>query len=83
MVDPVAFGQAKNLDNPNPKLPETPEARLEWTRAIVNKVDEKYSMALAAEDYKQLTIDLCKSEYRKIIENYVCPICTLVIEDIK
>ena len=40
-------------------------------------------MALQAEDFPQLNIDLALNEYRKIVESYVCPICTLVIEDIK
>lgn len=37
---------------------------------------------MQAEDYQQLTMQQCAPEYKKIIENFICPICTLVIEDI-
>lgn len=84
MVDPssAATMTTYDLTTANTRLPDSEQDRLIWTQNLVNKVDEKYQLALQAEDYQQLSIDMALTDDKKVCENFLCPICTLVIEDI-
>ena len=68
--------------NPNPPLPDTDELRYLWTLQIVEKVDHKYQMAVQLEEFKKLTQAHALPEYAKIIQEFLCPVCMNVVEDI-
>ena len=77
---PDSFRQGSS--NPNPPLPDNDEMRYLWTLQIVEKIDIKYQMAAQAEEFKKLTLAHCLPEYTKIIQEFICPVCTNVVEDV-
>ena len=47
----------------------------------MNNIEKKLRAAVTADELKKLTLDSAKPEFRKVIQQFVCPICTNVIED--
>lgn len=55
--------------------------QLTWTANLVTSIEKKLRAAVSADELKKLTIDSAKSEFRKVIQQFICPICTNVLED--
>ena len=55
--------------------------RLQWTDALVKNIDNKLTAAVQSNELKKLTLDSAKPEFRKVIQQFICPICTNVLED--
>ena len=57
------------------------EDPLQWTAQLVSNVDKQLRTAVTAESLKKLTIDNARPEFKKVLQQFVCPICTNVLED--
>ena len=55
--------------------------QLKWTANLVSQVDKRLRAAVTADELKKLSIDSAKPEFRKVIQQFICPICTNVLED--
>ena len=60
---------------------EIEKAQLAWTSQLVSNVEKKIKIAKQAEELKKLTLDFGHRDYHKMIQEYLCPICTNVVED--
>ena len=54
---------------------------LRWTAEIVQNVDKRLRAAVSADELKKLTIENARPEFKKVLQQFVCPICTNVLED--
>ena len=54
---------------------------LQWTANLVSNVDKKLRAAVSADELKKLTVDNARPEFKKVLAQFICPICTNVLED--
>ena len=84
MVEPAATG--------NPVVPQRPAAqidegdsqaaaRLEWTAQLVSNVDKKLRASVSVDELKKLCLQNALPEFKKVLQQFVCPICTNILED--
>lgn len=54
---------------------------LQWTAQLVTQVDKKLRAAVSADELKKLSIDNAKPEFKKVLLQFTCAICTNVLDD--
>ena len=64
-------------------IPETEDMRaFKWTADLVKNVERKLKAVSSAEELKRLTCEMARPEFSKMIQQFVCPICTNVLDDL-
>jgi len=48
---------------------------------MIANIEKRLRAAVSADELKKLSIDFAKPEFRKVIQQFACPICTNVLED--
>lgn len=61
--------------------PMPPTNRIQWTYNLVTKIDKRLSDAVNADELKKLTLEHAKPEFKKVLQQFCCPICTNILED--
>ena len=66
--------------NAEPLPPSDPD-KFQWTHNLVQSVDKRLRDAVNADELKKLTLENAKPEFKKVLQQFVCPICTNILED--
>ena len=53
----------------------------EWTMRLVTNVENRMREVISADELKKLTIENAMPEFKKVLQQFVCPICTNVLEE--
>ena len=60
---------------------ENQSEALAWTVQLVSSVDKRLRAVTSADELKKLTVENAKPEFKKVLQQFVCAICTNVLED--